>query len=520
VKGLAPALLLAAACASVPEHRPAPTAATTPAPGRARPGYGDETPALRDPFDRRARAEVLATLGRKGPAPLGSAALDRAAALLARAVARGEPDPLARGRLQAALRLAAAFDPAPRAHAVSGSDDEALAALLARLTPGEASHVGIGSEIAGERRHVVVLLSRRRIRLEPFPSSVEPGGAARLAGTLVGLLHPRLFVTRPDGETAEVALEGGAAFSARVPFAARGTHLLEVTGTGAAGTEVAALLAVAAGSALPDPTGEAGPPPPDPTDPGASEEAIVAAVNRLRRDRGLAPVEASPALAAVARAHSERMLSAGTVAHVLPGSGELAGRLSAARIPFGRAFENVARGERPFAAHAAAEASPAHRANLLVPGATAIGVGIARGALPSGEPIAYLTEVLVERAPADEPDRLTPEARVREALWRERGRRALPPLTDDPALAAIAAETARAARGADAGDTKPPAEAALRLGRGLAAADAFVAADPSEATRSRNLTDPRFRRVGVGVVRGDSRRYGPGRLFIAVVYSD
>jgi hypothetical protein len=47
-----------------------------------------------------------------------------------------------------------------------------------------------------------------------------------------------------------------------------------------------------------------------------------------------------------------------------------------------------------------------------------------------------------------------------------------------------------------------------------------VASAPAEALRSRNLPDPRFRRVGVGVATGDSRRYGARRLWIAVVYTD
>jgi hypothetical protein len=50
--------------------------------------------------------------------------------------------------------------------------------------------------------------------------------------------------------------------------------------------------------------------------------------------------------------------------------------------------------------------------------------------------------------------------------------------------------------------------------------DVFVASDPGEAVRSANLRDRRFRRVGVGVAEGDSRRFGAGRLFVAVVYTD
>jgi hypothetical protein len=47
-----------------------------------------------------------------------------------------------------------------------------------------------------------------------------------------------------------------------------------------------------------------------------------------------------------------------------------------------------------------------------------------------------------------------------------------------------------------------------------------VASDPAEAIRSRNLPEGRFRRVGVGVAEGDGGRFGAGRLWIVVLYTD
>ncbi len=56
----------------------------------------------------------------------------------------------------------------------------------------------------------------------------------------------------------------------------------------------------------------------------------------------------------------------------------------------------MARGPTVFAAHGAVEESPAHRANLLDPGVRQLGIGIARGRLPSGEVEVFLTEILAE----------------------------------------------------------------------------------------------------------------------------
>jgi len=109
---------------------------------------------------------------------------------------------------------------------------------------------------------------------------------------------------------------------------------------------------------------------------------------------------------------------------------------------------------------------------------------------------------------------------VREALWRERARLGRPPLTADVALEQLAREAAASMRARDATDAPGLEARALEAGRRLAAVDVFVASSPEDATRSANLGDARFRRVGVGVASGDSARFGAQRLWIAVVYTD
>ncbi len=75
-------------------------------------------------------------------------------------------------------------------------------------------------------------------------------------------------------------------------------------------------------------------------------------------------------------------------------------------------------------------------------------------------------------------------------------------------------------RARDDTETDGLADRALALRRRLAAVDVFVAGAPEDATRSANLADRRFSRVGVGVASGDSARFGKGRLWIAVLYTD
>lgn len=517
------ALLLCAACAAprLPGSGAGAGAAPQPPTAPVVPcgPYGDDTPPPRNPVEDRAWTAVARSLRTSARDISPSGALDRAARILASGAARGTPQPLARQLVQGALRAAGSFDPSPIAHLASGPADPALAALLARIGPEEATHAGVGAVEAGGVEHVVLLLARRQARLDPLPGATPVGAQVLLRGELLGLLHPRAYVTGPDGASAEIPLRGGQPFSATLALRSPGLHQVELIGSGRRGPEVAALVAIAVGGAAcrperPDRSA------PEPRDAAQAEAAVVDSANRLRGTLGLPHLLASPPLAEVARRHSGRMLAARSVAHVLPGSGELVDRLAAGGVPFSHAYENVASGATTLEAHAAIEASPAHRANLLAADATTLGVGIARGTLPTGEPVVYLTEILVAPPAGAEGDRLTPDARVREALWTERARRGLPPLTNDLSLEALARTAALEMRARDSGEVDGLAAGALAMGRDLAAADAFIARTPDEALRSRNLTDERFRRVGVGVATGNSRRFGTARLFIAVLYSN
>lgn len=456
-----------------------------------------------------------------GGRPRPSGALTLAARLLARRAAEGAADPLGRTAVRDALALAGSCDPAPAAFLARASPAGLRDALRQSLAVGRATHVGVGVVEAGGALVAVVLSAERRVRLDPFPREVPVGGAAVLSGALgAGLRAPRVFVTLPSLAVEEVDTTGAATFRARVPLRSPGRYLVEVVAESAAGPTVVALLPIAAGGASIE-----GPPEADgsdPADPAEAEARVVAALNALRARRGLTPLASSPALAAVARRHSAAMREAGKVAHVVPGSPGPDERLTRAQIPFVRVLENVAAARTAMTAHQQAADSPAHLRNMLEPGVTRVGVGMARGTLPSGDPYVYVTEILIDPGEDAEAIPQTPEARVRAALWGERARLGLPPLTSDVALDELAREGATELRRRDAAEVPDLGGRALGLGprRALAAVDAYVTSLPGEATRSRNLPDARFRRVGVGVVEGASRRFGAGRLFVVVVYTD
>jgi uncharacterized protein YkwD len=518
--------LLAASCAGgaggpVPTAPPRPHAGS---PAIAGGRYGAEPNAPPTPVeaDALAAAREVAAGGRTPPHVSGALVL--AARELARRAADGDADPLARAHLRAALAGSLAFDPAPfAALTVSRTADvrRQVAGALAGA-PHAPTHLGAGVEVRGGRAWVVVLLSLRAAALSSFPREVSPGETATLRGELTGLDRASVHLTNPSGESRTVALDGGGAprsFSAPIRFDMPGRWVVEVVGQGQSGPEVAALLAVSCGGA---PLHEAAAPDErDPVDLGEAEARVVAAVNATRRAAGLPPVQAAPELAAVARRHSEAMLSAGVVAHVVGVTGTVTDRLRGARVPFAFALENVARGASALAAHRAIEESPAHRQNLLSRKATRVGCGVARGRLSTGDPIIYLTEVLIEPVEDGADDRMTREARVREAIWAERARRGAPPLVSDPRLDELARDAVRAMLRAGRPSPGDLGARALALGRNGAGAEAFVAARPSEAAaRSTNVARAEYRRVGVSVAVGNDSRYGAGQLWIAVVYTD
>lgn len=510
-----------ATASAPPPARPALTR-PAPAPPIGCGDYGPEPVVPLAPEEARALEIVAERLAPASAPPRISGALVRAARELARLAADGDPAPLARPRLRGALARACAADPSPAAVLVEASLDELAAAVADALPRERATDLGAGLALRGDAAILVLLASERTVHLAPFPREIAPGSRAVLAGRLAaGRGRPRVFVTEPGGAVRETETTGAREFRAEVLFAVPGRHAVEVVAEAEGGPEVAALLTVSVGGAPLD--APARPPSPAPADDGAAEAAVVRAVNAARRRQGLAALARAPELDDVARGHSADMAAAAKVAHVLPGTGDLGDRLRRARVPYRRAYENVARAATALDAHEAAEESPAHLANVLRPEATRVGVGVARGRLPSGAEQLYLTEVFVEPPDDGAESRLTPEARVREAVWRERARGGQPPLTADPALDALAREQAIALRARDASAPVTDAgEQALAIDRGrrLAAVDVFVASSPDEATRSANVADARLRRVGVGIATGDSPRFGAGRFWIVVVYTD
>lgn len=105
-------------------------------------------------------------------------------------------------------------------------------------------------------------------------------------------------------------------------------------------------------------------------------------LNDLRRDRGLGALRVSAKLAATAQGHACDMAARDALSHLSTGGGTLRDRLRVQGYRLRTAVENIASSGRGSAAEVAARiwlASPAHKDNLLTPGLTEFGFGMAVG---------------------------------------------------------------------------------------------------------------------------------------------
>jgi uncharacterized protein YkwD len=111
-----------------------------------------------------------------------------------------------------------------------------------------------------------------------------------------------------------------------------------------------------------------------------AERALLEDANRERVAQGLAPLRWNANLAAAAHAHALLMAQRNTLSHQFSGEAPLQDRVRSAGARFTEVAENVAEGPSAEMIHVSWMHSPPHRANLLDPELTDIGIAVAVGA--------------------------------------------------------------------------------------------------------------------------------------------
>lgn len=135
-----------------------------------------------------------------------------------------------------------------------------------------------------------------------------------------------------------------------------------------------------------------------PTIDEGGEAAMLSAINELRAQNQLPPLARSSALDAVARAHAVDMAGRNELGHVSPTTGTPADRVQSAGLNAGYLAENVAVHRDSAQAQSILEASSGHRANMLHPNVTQIGIGAIRSGADT-----YVTQLFTDGASASAP---------------------------------------------------------------------------------------------------------------------
>jgi uncharacterized protein YkwD len=465
--------------------------------------------------------ERFETAGRSPP--VDDARLGLAARSLAKlALEQSASDAAGLLAVTGAVSATGGWDASPTAILIRAPPERLMEELskLQSLANEPAQALGVG--FAEQNRHgaICVLLTQRKFELEPLPRHFKKApGTVDVCGTLSEPLETaELFVTKPTGAVVRLPMVARAKHGLCGSFRPTdGRNVVEVLGRGPKGPEVAAIFFVDVGQAVATADQHLV----EPATAADARRAVLSRINGLRRTMGLVSVVAAPGLDAIAQAYAQRMATEGFFAHVDPQGGDLKSRLVAAKYRFSAAGENLGASSGPLAAHFGIEHSPGHRLNLLEEHHRALGVGIATRA---EDGLTVLVEVLA--APLDDGGD-DPAGAAYLALDELRAKRGLKPLKRHPVLEALAQEHARRCLSRDL------LKADLPDGRKLhdkvfeamtdareASVDLAIVEAPSLLPASKNLSNPSYTTVGLGLVRGDSEKYGADKLWLVVIYAN
>ncbi len=243
-----------------------------------------------------------------------------------------------------------------------------------------------------------------------------------------------------------------------------------------------------------------------------AEARLLALINADRARYGLRALRSDPAVAAVARAHSEEMRKTGVIAHITPRDGSAVDRLEAARIFTPVVQENLARAYGVVEAEQALMNSPGHRANILSRVADRVGIGIVVGQRIADRNELFITQLFTFSGHVIDLSAAT--GVVRGSIQRQFT------VQEDPQLSKLAALQARElARGVSAKDSiRYASEHAFDLTGRYSRVTSFVlpvlrlsSFDP------RQVFDPSITSFGVGVAQGPAPKLGDHAIYIVIL---
>jgi uncharacterized protein YkwD len=368
---------------------------------------------------------------------------------------------------------------------------------------------------------IVFALQQYAVATNPIPRALVAGGSVPIDAVVSSQYHDtELFVTHDDGSTERLPIQPGKSGSFKATLACGkhdGRQQVEITGSDAAGSTVLANFPVWCGAQPPSSIVIAPAENDDVNVPAdEAERRLLALVNRDRQAAGLTALQWDERVAKVSRAHSEEMRRTKVVAHISPTTGSAADRVRVANIKTALVLENVARAYGVSEAHAGLMNSPGHRANVLAPAATHIGIGVVLGEEVAGRREMFLTQVFIRIPPKVEHDKAVELVHARVNAAR--------PVALSAGLSHVAQDVAD---GLAAGKTReslwPSAKKKLdTLGARYARVGSVVTAvaDLDTVDGGEIIGEYKPDDIGVGIAQGSHPEIGEGAVWIVVLLAE
>jgi len=272
--------------------------------------------------------------------------------------------------------------------------DVSLLADLRKQIPGvfkmgDWRRMGMGVKRGADELIVVLTLQPQNLELRGLPRRLPARGTVTLVGRLLGrFVQPSVLVAVPRGGVRNLAM------SARkgrfeLTFACDsgdGVYQLEIEGDDGHGPAVLANFPLYCGVEPLTRIAVTGSDVTRRQDPAEAERELFVLVNRDRAAAGLPALSRDARLQEIARNHSREMARTGDVVHVSDKSGGAVDRVRAAQVsPAPRTLaENVGRAFSTVEVEHGFMGSPGHRANILNPDMTHVGIGVAVGQAEGG----------------------------------------------------------------------------------------------------------------------------------------
>ncbi len=315
---------------------------------------------------------------------------------------------------------------------VNGEDRDAWRQSLTRIARNEPiNRFGVYVSPDGI---AMVIFGRMEVSLDPLPRRFRPGDACRLRGEVAARYdRVEVFLYGPDGKIDEKHIPGRK-IDLSLPLQSPGVYRLEMMSTGIDGPVVLANVPIYVGVEEPALAPLHVSNDVKVANPAEAEARILTLLNEARREARVPELAGDSEVRAVALAHTADMIAGHFFGHASPTTGRVDNRLRRAGVRVSLFGENVVQADAAESAHRTLMESPGHRANMLFPKFTHVGIGVAAHPTDTGDLVATLVFVRRPRPPAS----VTP-ALVADFISSLRRAKGLAPISIDPVLQHAAA---------------------------------------------------------------------------------